>query len=194
MSNETSKAQRRRAREEASGGFKWSRVFKGRGVDVGAGPDPLKVDGCVPFDQAEGDANDLSRYFPIASLNYVFGSQCLEHMRDPAAALRDWISAVKPGGYIIQTVPSWELYEYMRWPSVTNPDHKSTWSIWQKGSPAPFHCKLPEWLDQFGCEVLLCRLVDDNYDYKLGMLTKDQTWIEADGVECFLEFVLRKPK
>lgn len=190
MSHETSKAMKRRWREDDAGVYPWRRWMSGCGIDVGAGPDC--VPGFTPFDQAHGDANHLSRYFPVESFDVICSSQCLEHMRDPVAAMHDWMKLIKRGGYSIHTVPLWELYEYMRWPSVTNPDHKSTWSFWQRGSPAPIHCKLPEWLDQFGCEILLCRIVDDNYDYHLGMLKVDQTWISENGVECFGEFVLRK--
>jgi SAM-dependent methyltransferase len=187
--NESSKAMRRRMKECS---FAWGTIFTGDGIDVGCGPDKLKFPTCIGFDEVDGDANHLSRYFQPNTFDYLHGSQVLEHMRDPAAALRDWLTIVKPGGYIIQTIPSWELYEGMVWPSRFNRDHKSTWSMWQKGSPAPIHCKLPEWLDQFGCKVLLCRLVDDNFDYRVGT-SMDQTWVEADGVECWLEFVLQKP-
>lgn len=189
--NETAKATRRRVREAAAGFFPWRDVFRGRMIDVGCGDSPLLFAGVIGFDTPDGDANHLSRYFEPESFDLVHGSQVLEHMHDPAAALADWITLVKPGGYIVQTVPSWELYEGMRWPSVTNPDHKSTWSLWQKDSPAPTHCKMPEWLDQFQCRVVMCRLVDDNFNYKIGT-KKDQTWIESDGVECWIEFVLQK--
>jgi SAM-dependent methyltransferase len=194
MSKETSKAQRRRWREDHSSAlpFKWFDVFRGEGVDVGAGNDKLPFQACRDFDTKDGDANKLSSYIPHDSLSYVAGSQALEHMHEPVAALHDWLKCVKPGGYVVQTIPSWELYEGMVWPSRSNPDHKSTWSMWQKGSPAPHHCKMPEWLEQFGCEVLLCRLVDDNYSYSVGT-SRDQTWVEKDGVEAFIEFVLKKP-
>lgn len=172
--------------------YLWDSIFEGRGIDIGCGPDKLPLDNCIGFDEKDGDANHLSKYFPANHFDYAHGSQCLEHMRDPAAALRDWITVVRPRGFIVQTVPCWELYEGMVWPSRSNPDHKSTWSMWQKDSPAPIHCKLPEWLNQFGCEVLLCRLIDDNYDYKIGT-RRDQTWRVEDYVEAFLEVVLRKP-
>lgn len=191
MAQETSKSMRRRRRENAEGVFPWQSILQGRMLDVGAGDDPLPFDDCIAFDKKDGNAETLSKYFDPASFDALHGSQCLEHMADPSAALADWITLVKPGGHIVQTVPSWELYEGMRWPSVTNPDHKSTWSLWQKDSPAPTHCLLPAWLDQFGCAVLRCELIDTNYNYKIGT-KKDQTWIEADGVECWIEFVLRK--
>lgn len=191
--NESSKAMRRRMREDKAGkpSFKWVKLFQGIGVDVGCGPDRIPFEGCRGFDEKDGDANHLSRYIEHSSLDYLHGSQCLEHMRDPVAALKDWISCVKVGGYLIQTVPCWELYEGMVWPSRYNPDHKSTWSMWQKGSPAPHHCKMPEWLKQFDCKVLLCRLIDDNFDYKVGT-SRDQTWVEAEGVEAFIEFVIQR--
>ncbi len=194
MSKEATKAMKRRWNEDMSGTlpFKWHEVFRGPGLDIGCGNDKLPFPECRGFDVADGDANKLSSYIPAESLNYVHGSQCLEHMGNPVEALRDWLRCVKPGGYIVQTIPSWELYEGMVWPSRTNADHRSTWSMWQKGSPAPHHCKMPEWLDQFGCEVLLCRLVDNGYDYRIGT-SKDQTWIAEHGVEAFIEFVLRKP-
>lgn len=176
-------------KEDADGILPWSEIFQGRMLDVGAGDDPLP--GAIPFDAPQGDANHLSRYFEPESFDLIHGSQVLEHMIDPRAALRDWLTLVKPGGYVVQTVPSWELYEGMIWPSRSNPDHKSTWSVWQKGSPAPHHCKLPQWLEGFGCDVMLCRLVDDNYNYKVGT-SRDQSWLESDAVECWIEFVLRK--
>lgn len=193
MSFETRKAMKRRWREDDSGVLPWRLWFKGtRCLDVGCGPDKVPLDSFQGFDMKDGDANHLSKYFPENHFDVIHSSQSLEHMRYPIAAVMDWLTVIKTGGYLIVTIPLWELYEYMRWPSVTNPDHKSTWSFWQKGSPAPHHCKLPEWLDQFGCKVLLCRIVDDNYDYHLGMLKVDQTWIAENGVECFGEFVLQK--
>jgi SAM-dependent methyltransferase len=194
MSRESTKAMKRRFLEDQSGTlpFRWCDVFMGDGIDIGCGDDKLPFPSCKGFDTKDGDANKLSDYFPSESQDFVAGSQALEHMHNPAAALHEWLRCVKRGGYIVQTIPSWELYEGMVWPSRTNGDHKSTWSMWQKGSPAPHHCKMPEWLEQFGCEVLICRLVDNGYDYKIGT-SKDQTWIPEHGVEAFIEFVLRKP-
>lgn len=192
MSFETRKAMARRTMESE---YPWDQWFSGEGIDVGCGLDDLLVNGWFyqGFDHKDGDANKLSTYFFPNRFDVIHASQVVEHMHDPAAAIRDWLKVLKSGGRLICTVPTWELYESMIWPSRYNPDHKSTWSLWQKGSPAPHHCKLPEWLNQFGCEILLCRLVDANFDYSVGMLKKDQTWNPDDNVECWLEFVLRKP-
>jgi hypothetical protein len=81
----------------------------------------------------------------------------------------------------------------MVWPSRYNPDHKSTFSMWQKGSPAPNHVLFPDWLkDNFSeHKVEICRLVDTNYNYKLGT-SVDQTFNRENAVEAFIEFILKK--
>ncbi len=192
MAKETSKAMRRRWNEDAKGLFPWRSVFSGHGIDIGCGEDPLPFEGCLRFDQEDGDANILHALFPHGDFDYIHSSQSLEHMLNPNV-LWDWMLLLKPGGYAVVSVPSWELYEGMRWPSVYNPDHKSTWSMSIRGSPAPFHVHVPSWLEanKRVADTLLCRQLDENYDYKKAV-TVDQTWLEADGVEPWIEFILRK--
>ena len=171
----------------------WNQVFQGKGIDIGAGDDLIAINGVVGFDVEDGDANRIHDYFPANSFDYVHASQCLEHMHDPVQALKSWMSILKPGGYAVVTIPSWELYEGMVWPSRYNPDHKSTFSMWQKGSPAPNHVLFPDWLENnFGeHKVEICRLVDTNYNYKLGT-SVDQTFNRENAVEAFIEFILKK--
>lgn len=185
---ESSKAMLRRMKSP-----EWKKAFAGRGIDVGCGDDIIDVPDVVGFDMQDGDANTLDEYFDADSFDFLHASQCLEHMRDPRTALKSWIRVVKPGGYLIITIPSWELYEGMIWPSRFNPDHKSTFSLWQKGSPAPHHCHLPSWLfENFPeCHVLRCELIDDNYDYSIGTRV-DQTYDFAKKVEAFIEILLVK--
>lgn len=189
--NETAKAMRRRYVEDKTDVFPWMRKFRGVGLDVGCGPDKLPFEKCKGFDKENGDANSLSKYIATRSLNYIHSSQSLEHMLDPKLALYEWLACVKPKGFIICTVPDWCLYEHMKWPSVFNDDHKSTWSLWLKDSPAPIHCWLPNWLKQFPVKLIRCELMDTNYNYKLPA-TIDQTQEESDGVEAFIEFVIQK--
>lgn len=188
---ESSKAMERRFNSEKRELF--SKIFKGSGLDIGCGDDMIIVKGATvgPFDMEHGDANHLDRYFEAESFDFIHASQCLEHMRDPKAALESWLKVLKKGGYAVISIPSWELYEGMIWPSRFNPDHKSTWSLWQKGSPAPTHVKLPEWLANFNCEIVYCELIDTNYNYKIGTRV-DQTYPYENRVEAFIEFVLQK--
>ena len=62
-------------------------VLTGRGIDIGCGPDPVTPD-VRGFDTADGDANDITRYVH-EQFDFVYSSHCLEHMRDPRAALRE---------------------------------------------------------------------------------------------------------
>lgn len=187
---ESSKAMERRLNSEKGAFF--SKIFKGKGIDIGAGDDLIKVEGSVVgFDMEDGDANQLHEYFLEENFDYIHASQCLEHMRDPEAALKSWLKVLRKGGFAIISVPSWELYEGMIWPSRFNPDHKTTFSLWQKDSPAPNHVKLPEWLANFNCEIVYCDLIDTNYNYNIGTRV-DQTYPYENRVEAFIEFVLQK--
>jgi len=191
MCQESSKAMSRRM----SGSEKkmWEDIFTGKGIDIGPGDDLIKIEGVIGFDVEDGDANNLHEYFAEESFDFIHASQCLEHMHNPVTALKSWMKILKTGGHAIITIPSWELYEGMIWPSRYNPDHKSTFSMWQKGSPAPTHVKFPEWLkDNFGeHEVVMCRLMDTNFDYRVGS-NVDQTYLRENAVEAFIEFVLKK--
>jgi SAM-dependent methyltransferase len=192
--NETAKAMRRRYIEDATGIFPWMKIFKGKGIDVGCGPDKLPFSDCRGFDLADGDANLLATYFVEGEFDYLHASQCLEHMIDPAAALKNWAQVVKPRGYLIFSVPDWVLYEGCQFPSRYNPDHKSTWSMCYKKSNAPCHVHVPTMIREAlpKAEVMREMLIDANYDYNIGT-TVDQTFIEANGVEAFIEVVLRMP-
>lgn len=193
--NEASKAMRRRYMEEKAGGFQWMRLFKGRGIDVGCGPDKIPFPKCEPFDVEQGDANKLHEYFPENTFNYLHASQTLEHMVDPRVALESWIKVVKPKGYLIISVPDYVLYEGGSWPSRYNPDHKSTWSMSLRGSKAGSkHVYIPDFfLDFFPtAEVIRCETLATNYNYSMLFGSKDQTFHESRGVEAFIEFVLRK--
>jgi len=197
MSRETSKAMRRRMGEDVRGEFPWSKILKGHGLDIGAGDDPLPVPDCRPFDKQDGDANKLSEYVVDRDLDYIHGSQVVEHLHNPEESLVDWATLLKPKGYLVFSVPEAGLYGDILWtrgPRYNN-DHKATFSMWYKGSPAPIHYYVPIWLPTLetktGTKVKLARVVDTNYDYKKLWLV-DQTQGESEGVEAFLEFVLQK--
>lgn len=190
---EGTKAKDRRLAE----GWIWNEIFKGTGIDVGAGDDPYTWDGCqiITFDVQDGDANELARYFSAGRFNFLHASQCLEHMHNPYECIRNWATVVRKGGYLVITIPDYSLYEHGSWPSKYNPDHKSTWSLTITHTQAPIHVNLnsPEWkatLEQAKCEVVLQRIVDTNYDYS--KYSEDQTFDFNNRVEAFLEIVLKR--
>jgi SAM-dependent methyltransferase len=190
--NEASKAMRRRMEEDRLGIFNWQDIFSGRGIDVGCGNDKIPYNTCIAFDMEHGDANYLSKYF-TDRFDYLHASQCLEHMHNPFEAILEWIKVVKRGGYLIVSIPDWDLYEGNKWPSRYNPDHKSTWSFIHESSPAKHHVNIYKFLDYLKpyCYPKRVMLVDTNYDYSLGS-NVDQTFIESNDVEAFIELVLCK--
>ena len=114
--NEASKAMKRRMVEDELGIFNWSQIICGDGIDVGCGPDKIRDDKCIAFDQEQGDANKISEYF-THKFDYLHASQCLEHMHDPYTAMVEWLEIVKTGGHAIISIPDWTLYEGRVWPS-----------------------------------------------------------------------------
>ena len=190
--NEASKAMRRRMVENELGIFNWSQIICGDGIDVGCGPDKIRDDKCIAFDQEQGDANKISEYF-THKFDYLHASQCLEHMHDPYAAMVEWLEIVKTGGHAIISMPDWTLYEGRVWPSRYNPDHKSTWSFTFDSSPSKHHVNIYKFLTKLShiCYAKRVMLIDNNYNYNLSQ-NVDQTFEESNGVEAFIEMVLCK--
>lgn len=193
MSKETSKAMRRRWQENDAGAFPWRSMFTGQGLDVGSGDDPLTC--ALGINLPDGGEYDITKLLnPELKFDFVHASQVLEHMIDPIAAFRSWIQVLKPAGWIIGTVPDFNLYEHRTWPSKWNPGHRSTWSHdrFSFQSPCLIHAELPSWFNLFpAMELVICRIVDTSYDYRVASEGIDQT-AGPDGAEAFIEFVLRK--
>jgi SAM-dependent methyltransferase len=159
MAHESSKTKRHWGELERS-------VLKGEGIDIGCGTDPV-LPGVVPFDLAHGDANEIARHVD-RQFDFVYASHCLEHMRDPRAAIAQWWSLVKPGGVLFVIVPDEDLYEQGFWPSRFNADHKWTFTIAKRQSWSPVSVNLLDLAKSLpGGEVLDIRLFDAGYDRQL---------------------------
>lgn len=162
----------------------------GDGIDVGCGHDVLEVEHgtVVPYDlkvDASCDAQTMAG-IAAAGLDFLYSSNCLEHLPDPGAALLNWIRVVKPGGFVFFTVPDEDLYEQGHWPSRFN--HRHLWSFTTKtGSSMPKSICLPTWLGKFPADILSIEVVDTNYDHSL--VDVDQT---LKAAEAFIEVILRR--
>jgi ubiquinone/menaquinone biosynthesis C-methylase UbiE len=186
---EQSKAAQRRV---ISSGFP-PKAFSGSGIDIGAGPDPVSktmfpdIQSVRDWDKKDGDAQYMASVADN-SVDFVNSSHCLEHMVDPSIALSNWIRIVRPGGYLVVTVPDEDLYEHGMWPSRFNTDHK--WSFTTKPvSVMPKSINVNEFLEQFdSVDVVYVKLIDTGFDYSKPKGI-DQTMGPA---ECAIEFVLRK--
>jgi len=124
MSFETSKCT---ARRMAQGHLQ---KLTGTGLDIGAGDDPFRpLSGvCRAWDpkHEDGDAAELAGV-ANASMDYVYASHCLEHLENPAAALKRWAEVIKAGGYLYVAVPDFELYEGGQ--AIRNRFHKTAFSL-----------------------------------------------------------------
>jgi SAM-dependent methyltransferase len=171
--------------------------FKGDGIDIGCGPDPLSkytqqfplMTGLKPWDLADGDAQ-LMDTATDESYDFVHSSHCLEHLHDPYEAFDNWIRICKPGGHIITTIPDEDLYEQGVWPSNHNPDHKTSWTISKDQSWSPVSINLLEFLYQYKDKVEILKVELINQAFMYGVQRFDQTYHSI--AECAIEFIVRK--
>lgn len=147
------------------GPLEWS-VLKGRGIDIGCGPDPITSEARA-FDVQDGDANVITRYVH-EQFDFVYSSHCLEHMHEPRKALLEWWQLVRPGGHLFFIVPDEDLYEQGVFPSRFNRDHKATFSICKARSWSPVsHNVLDLARELPGGRLVSLVLQDQGYDRRL---------------------------
>jgi SAM-dependent methyltransferase len=190
--NETSKSLIRRLQDVRYA----NTYFRGDGIDIGCGPDPLTkyqlqfplMTSVKEWDIADGDAQ-LMTTAQDSSYDFVHSSHCLEHLLDPYEAFENWLRICKPGGHIITTIPDEDLYEQGVFPSTFNGDHKTTWTILKHESWSGGSINLIEFLYQFkNIEVLKIELINAAYLYNQPRF--DQTYHHIS--ESAIEFIVRK--
>ena len=138
-------------------------VIRGKGIDIGCGPDPVTPD-VRRFDIEDGDANEITKYVSD-QFDYVYSSHCLEHMKDPFSALNEWWKLVRPGGHLVFLVPDEDLYEQGVFPSRFNGDHKSTFTISKAQSWSPVSVNVFDLARSLPDSAIIdIRLQDTGYD------------------------------
>jgi SAM-dependent methyltransferase len=181
MAHETSKAMGRRLRDPV---FR-ERYFVGDALDIGAGSDGLgRQIGVWPllktvseWDVGDGDAQYLEGV-PDNSFDLVYSSHCLEHVRNPDAALHRWHDVLKPGGHMVVAVPDYVMYEREQWPSRFNDDHKTRFTF-----------QLVAEMLHYYAPIKVERIIE-HFDPSL---PKDQD--QTQGLaECCIELIVRKPE
>ena len=183
--SETRKAHDRRQRED------WYRKYiQLPAIDIGAGTDPLPIDGMIHYDywwslapvglnvsvlqdpDATRDAADLSRFSDQSFLT-VYASHILEHLNDHEAALREWWRVLQPGGYLIICVPHRDLFEMQdhhpsRWNPCDRPDGGGHMTFWMPDSedlPVTYNFKRTLQTVIPDGQVVSFKVLDDGYDY-----------------------------
>jgi len=175
------------------------KYFVGLGIDVGAGSDPFSkylhlfpgVSQCRSWDVADGDGARLASV-DDGSYDFLVSSHCLEHLDKPEFVLRNWLRVVRSGGYIVVTVPDWDMYERRQWPSRHGVGHLYAYTTsldMPDGSHViclPRLLAPPVWCLPATLEMLEVHrrgfdpTLPDHVDQSLG------------AAECCIEFVLRK--
>lgn len=191
MAYEQSKASKRRFN---LGKFH-SNYFVGTGIDIGAGGDTVGnyrhvFRGMGPvrgWDLPDGDAQYLQT-ITDNTFDFAVSSHSLEHMVDVPTALRNWIRVVKPGGYIIIAVPDEEMYERNRWPSISNDDHKWSFTV-KTDSTMPKTINVMQLALDVGDIATLEKIEVINEFYIPGW-DVDQTM--TPNTECAIEIIFRK--
>jgi SAM-dependent methyltransferase len=196
--HETSKAIFRRLNDSRFA----TRYFVGDGIDIGSGPDPLaqyheffpRMKSCRSWDLKDGDAQQMAGVAD-RSFDFVHSSHCLEHLRDPRAALASWLRILKRGGHLVCLVPDEDLYEQGRFPSTFNPDHKHTFTPYKRKSWSPASINLFDLLASVEprLRVLKIELLDATFRYRLAANSEkriDQTMTPVG--ECAIEFVVQR--
>lgn len=197
MSFECIKAIRRRLRDPAFEG----EFFVGHGIDITAGSreqaafDSLqlharlfaRIASCRLWSREDGDFQTLPGG-ERGRFDFVHSSHTLEHAADPFSALGCWFECLKPGGYLVITVPDEDLYEQGEFPSTFNHDHRWTFSIYKRVSWSPNSINVTNLIASLPAHrIKRLHLCDDGFDYELGR--QDQTRGPADAS---IEFVVEK--
>jgi len=174
-----------------------NRYFTGDGLDIGGKPDPLvlyrtlfcRMGPVRTWDREDGDAQYLAT-IGDATFDFVHSSHCLEHLVDPKEGLRNWLRVVKPGGYLIVTVPDEDLYEQGIFPSTFNKDHKWTFTIYKPKSWCACSLNVLDLVRDLGESAELMALEQLYATYRFDLPRYDQTLTPIG--ECGIEFVIRK--
>jgi len=118
LEKETSKARTRREKQNF-----FSLYCNGNGLDIGYGGDAITKN-CDGFDIEDGDAHYIKKVINN-KYDYVYSSHLLEHLDEPAIAIKNWWKVIKKNGFLILYIPDRDLYEKKKTlPSRFSLDHK----------------------------------------------------------------------
>jgi hypothetical protein len=217
MAQETSKANFLRRSKELCFVNKF---FSGDGIDVGAGSNPLNYSH-VDYKDSNFFSNyrfiSKNSFFPkiksvkiyswdwnpsdeaekiltregVRKYDFCYSSNLLEHVINFQRSLLDFSLVTKTGGYIINSVPDFFMYEKEIWPPIKNGDHKSCFSI-SSNREIESHYNLSKVLTyHFNLQICKLEIADTLYDYTIEDKNVDQTYTSPHGAECFIEFVCK---
>ncbi len=173
MADEMSKSHPARLR---AGDYEW---LKGSVLDIGCGPDPIKLpppSTVRGWDLEDGDATHLAS-LNDKSFDCVVSAHCLEHLHDPETAVRNWSRVLREGGYTYVLVPLYSAYEKFKDfqfgtdnAGKFNPDHKTSWDLINLENPPKNHRhfgykEIVQLGKQAGLTIVDLRIEVDNFPW-----------------------------
>uniref|UniRef100_A0A6H1ZKH8 Putative methyltransferase n=1 Tax=viral metagenome TaxID=1070528 RepID=A0A6H1ZKH8_9ZZZZ len=170
--------------------------FKGNGIDIGGKSDPLSlyielfplVKSIRTWDIEDGDAQFMSSV-ESETYDFVHSSHCLEHLNDPLEGIQNWLRILKPGGYLIITVPDEDLYEQGKFPSTFNKDHKWTFTVYKYSSWSTKSINIIDMLKDLDDNTCIEKIELLNSMHRI-LPRYDQTLTPV--AECGIEVIIRK--
>ena len=173
------------------------KYFVGNGIDIGGKPDPLSlytelfpgIKSIRIWDLEDGDAQKMEGAADN-SFDFVHSSHCLEHLHDPREGLRNWLRILKPGGYLVVSIPDEDLYEQCIFPSTFNSDHKWTFTTYKTHSWSTRSINILDMVRDLGAEAYLEKIELLNSTYLFNLPRCDRTMNPVS--ECGIEMIIRK--
>ncbi len=174
-----------------------SKYFVGKGIDIGGRPDPLAMyvdvfplmKNVKVWDLDDGDAQFMESV-QENTYDFVCSSHCLEHLQNPAEGLANWVRIVKPGGYVIITVPDEDLYEQGQFPSTFNAGHQYSFTIFKQKSWCEKSINVLDLIKSVSGNAQVEKIELLNSTFRPSLPRYDQTLTPIG--ECAIEIVLRK--
>lgn len=174
-----------------------NRWLTGYGLDIGGGADSIGIyqslfpliKAVTLYDMPQGNAQFLYNV-PDNAFDFVYSAHCLEHMVNPEIAMNNWLRVLKPGGFMILTIPDEDMYEQGVWPSTYNFDHKHTFTIHKKKSWSPVSINILDLLNKVQGDFEVQKIELLNHSYLMNVSRFDQT--RTPFAESGIEIILRK--
>lgn len=177
------------------------KYFVGHGIDVGGGNDSLEkynylfpnIKSVRNYDRPDGDAQTMSDVKDDV-FDFLHSSHCLEHLDSPVKGFNNWLRIVKPGGYLIITVPDEDLYEQGVFPSTWSNEHNWTFTIYKENSwNNDKSINIIDLIKKSYNPILVEKIELLNYTFDARKLREDQTYNSLLTESC-IEFVVKKVK
>lgn len=127
------------------------------------------------------------------SFDFVHAGYCLQNVANPPKTLARWLDLVKPGGYLVVTVPDEDLEERGIWPSKIDPSRRASFTICKAASGLPASVNVLDMVRTLA-SIAACERIAVVRDHHVerAKSADDAVDSEASLAERAIEIILRK--